>query len=371
MPDHRHSALDDFLRDHTDRRAEELPKEVSISDSGREQLLELVRKGVPRARPRRRRTEYEDELEEKRIAKQSPRRAEVGSGRRVFFGFVLRFAAAAAILVLLAGIALWWMDRSSYNQANLAGTKVPKPSTNSLAAGADFFAPTTPAASATPSPATDTDASTQTTAADTAAQQAAAAPAPARTESTAEAPAPTGLDSNEYVRFATLAAAVPKQPSGVRVDFPELPTQLQKRQNIISVTERAMFQGVRIVQNHNGIELIDRSDGSFFPCSVKAIAPAAASPAASQQAIEVLGVDKDQPAILRFEGSRISFNLNKKVTVTVDAPLESIPVGLDHIVASGDASQAFETWLTHCRLFGEAVVEGGERVLFEVLPTQN
>lgn len=369
MPDHRHSALDDFLRDYTDRRADELPKELTLPESNRERLLETVRKGIPQARPRRRRTEYEDELEEKRITRQSPRRGETSAGRRVFFGFALRFLAGAAALVMVAGIALWWMDRSSYNEADLAGASAPKPSTNNLASGADFFAPTpralpTPATPSATGPAAGAEEPTAT------APATAAAPAASRAVKPVAPATAVTADGNEYAQFAALAAAVPIQANGVRLNFEQLPAALQKRQNVISTKAPLLFQSVRIVQNDQHIEVIDRSDSSFFPVAVKAIAPIAATPAAREQTLALLGGDKEEPTILRFEGSRMSFALNQKVTVTVDAPLETVPQGLDHIIASGDASQAFEAWVTHCRLFGEAVVEDGERVLFEVIPAK-
>jgi hypothetical protein len=96
----------------------------------------------------------------------------------------------------------------------------------------------------------------------------------------------------------------------------------------------------------------------------------AATPAARQQALALPGSDQDEAVILRLEGTGRYITPNKDVTVKLDLPLESIPQNLNDILASEDPNQAFEAWLTHCRIFGEAVVEDGERVIFEVLPAE-
>lgn len=386
MPDPRHSALDDFLRDYTDRRADELPKEKTIPDSHREALLECVRKGIPRAQARRRRTEYEDALEEKRIAKQSPRRGSASPGRSMVFGFVLRFLGAAVVLLIVAGITLWWMDRSSRNMAELAGTRGTQESTNSLIGGSDFFAPTTPASptpapvmtaatdsadAAPPSPTASRSRSAEPPAETVAQPAAVTTPVPAVTGAE-PAPAPAALKGarGEYAQFAALAASVMNKASGVRVEFDQLPPQLQKQRNVIAPKTPLMFKQVRIVQNDKGIEVIDRWDGSFYQAKLKTVAPVAAAPAAREQATALLGDAKSDETVVRIQAEGTSFMINKKVSVTLDLPLERIPPDMAHIMAAGDADRAFEAWLTHCRIFGEAVVEGGERVVFEVVPTE-
>lgn len=381
MPDPRHSALDGFLRDYTDRREEELPKETTLPESRREALLKQVRQGIPRAQPRRRRTEYEDALEEKRVTRQSPRRGSESPGRSLLFGFVLRFLGAAAVLVIVAGIAFWWMDRSSYHAADRAGARGTQGATNSLAGSSDFFAPAAPAATLAPAPAAaaaaagDANApatsqgSSQPVEARTATPPADAAPAPAGVASE-PAPAPATVKRSEYAQLATLAASVLQKENGTRVEFDQIPAPLQKRRNAISTKMPLMFKRVRIVQNKKGIEVVDRWDGSFYAAKLRTVTPVAATPAAREQSTALLGEGRKDETILRIEAEGTSFMVNKMVTVTLDLPLERIPPDSAHIVASGDANRAFEAWLRHCRVFGDAVVEDGERVVFEVVPTQ-
>lgn len=376
MADHRSSPLDQFLREYREERAKSLPGEIRMPEARRDQLLEVVRQGIPRPQ-RRHRTEYEDQLEEKRLARQESRAAARSAARQLIWGFVLRFIGAAAVLLVVVGLIFWWMDRRTRREVELAGLSAPSETgTPMMAIGGggsageeDFFgSPAASPASPVPAPA----ARSAGAGAESTASKAAAPPAPAPPPA-AVSPLSTPLiapafDATQMARLAALAATVSNKLGGVRVDFDPVPVASQKRRNAVSIKHPLAFQRVRVVQNQKGIELVDRWDGSFFRVQVRAVTPAEATPPSRQVVEELLGRSTDLPVVLRLEGEAIHFSLNQKVHVTAELALEEVPPRVVDLLAEADPDRAFAAWVTHSRLFGEAQIADGEQVIFEQKP---
>jgi RNA polymerase sigma-70 factor (ECF subfamily) len=349
-PSRHHPVLDRYLREHTEQQNARLPEAVAMPEEHRKGLLEIVRRGIPHHHRRRRRTVYEDELEEKRLRKTRVWDSEKIQVLRTVGGWVLKLMAAVAVMAALAAVVFWWLDRMSVRQAEEAGSRPRTPLT----------APSSPPSSLGAfTPLQDLSASNN-----------AAAVAP--DSSVLSLPVEDIPPEEQVVRLAALAARVPPNRSGVRIEFDPPPPNAQLRKRVSASDAPEMFRRVRIVQTGKGIEVTDRWDGSFFEVVASTCAVTNINQVAQGQATELPGVKlkPDSPAVLVLTGKGTSFTLSQDIQLRLELVLQEVPPGTAVTLRENNASKAFELWLTHSRLYGEAVLEKGAKVLFEGVPVK-
>jgi RNA polymerase sigma-70 factor (ECF subfamily) len=355
-----HPVLDRYLREYAEEQDARGPEEAAMPPAQREELIAVVHQGIPRRRRRQRRTEYEDELEEKQLRKKAARGGSATdkvSLFRVLGGLALKLLAVVTVMAVLAAVVFWWLDRMSVRQAeeasasaagNASSASAPADAPLGVFAALENLTPATnatDAASATPETASATN----------------ALPA-----------APTGdiPPEEQVVKLAALAARVPPNRSGARIEFNPPPPDAQLRKRISVPEAPDMFRRVRIVQTDRGIEITDRWDGSFYQLKAGTQPVAKITEVARAQALELPGVKSDSPAVLVLSGKGTSFTLNQDIQVRVELVLQELPPGSPVALRENDANKAFALWLTHSRLYGEATLENGAKVLFEGVPVK-